>query len=121
MSVLRDAAETIQRGWTKKTEYKRGANQYASWDAFCAIGALKYVCGMQVAGRYDWGSRIRHETDEFQKAQRSLVEVIHEQYPEITNPDSVGAIVSFNDFKGRKKDEVIAVFEKAAVRYEEME
>lgn len=120
LETLKTARENLPGHW-HQGEYTDNAGNY------CALGHLANVEGMiskngEVYSRYDQDI-----------ASRPLAQVIGEQYPDwiektygsycnLEDQDFLDAAVvaEWNDVPGRTEEEVIAIFDKAIARAEEM-
>jgi hypothetical protein len=94
--LLRDAADILRSGGHCKKMLSDGKGRH------CAVGALAAV--------YNDLSAIFF---------RDIEKVALEQYPERFLPNRYNSLVEFNNHPDTTGDEVIAVFEKAAVMFEE--
>ena len=107
--VLREAAKNVPGHWMQGF-YGDGAGNY------CAVGHIAKALGMDVDGYVKGERREPVWDDDVEALALALGEVILEQYPE-----SVGYHVpNWNDAEGRTEEEVVAMFEKAAVKAEEI-
>jgi len=106
MNGLREAAENLPGRWYKGFYGDDEGN-------FCAVGHLRNAFGWDdEAGFREIG---RDTLSEFHAQIRLLNEVSQEMFPERSGHN----IVNFNDHPQTTEDEILSVFEKAAVKWEE--
>jgi hypothetical protein len=112
--VMRTARNTLAGHWFQG-DYTDNAGR------FCALGGLAVAMG-QTDGIFDSIEAEHPESTGLAKElQDCVVKVIRQQYPEYTTPSYLSLIVKWNDAEGRTENEVLAVFDKAALQLEEQE
>jgi hypothetical protein len=119
---LAQAAETLKTSWCKG----RYRTSLPEGETFCSVGALADTFLTAQERKIDDRSAFAHAfSDATIKAEKSkelelLASVIRENYPEVPDYDfSDEVVIEFNDAIAKSSDEVIAMFEKAAVKWDE--
>jgi hypothetical protein len=113
MNPISEAAKNLPGRW-HKGDLHSGENS-------CGLGHLiNAVVGEEHA---DWQDlHLKRAVEEFNKANSMMVKVAVEQYPDRTI--GVGAypqsFASFNDHPDTTESDVVAVMEKAAVKWDEL-
>lgn len=111
LTTLIEARRLINNGWSQKTFAQDGKGNMCDWrakraESFCSVGALYKAT---TDGRtYDSCANILL-CDEVFKVLAVHIDPYH------TEPSS--CIVTYNDAKGRTKEEVLAAFDKAISAY----
>lgn len=116
-NVFRSVARNVPGHWTKGA-YSDGQNN------FCALGHLARALGQENG---DWDGLDFRQANPYVEL---LTETIVEQYAEdyflvhdVLQQVDMGSdvlIPEWNDAPGRTEDEVVAIFEKAAAKAEEL-
>lgn len=122
MNKLNEAAEALKNGWCKGS-YRQ---ELPDNETFCALGALNkalipgYQTGMDII-QYE-----NHIDDMLMSPEtQMLADVIRENYEtELKSlvsymDDNFNVITTFNDSIAKHSDEVVAMFEKAAAKFDE--
>lgn len=111
MNILKQIAETLEGHWNQGAlEGRRGQ--------YCAVGHLCKNLDMDISNfQYDLAYK---QDPEFRKAVDLLNKVTAEQFPDrIAGAYSNLPVVNFNDDRRTNEEDVKAVFEKAAVLWDE--
>lgn len=127
MNKLNEAAEALKQGWCQGA-YRE---QLPNGETFCSTGALakafnpNYVVGMD---DHEFEKALDEVSDSKELA--ILAETILENYSaeheSLRNAipgfpiNPFGVVVNFNDNIAKHSDEVVAMFEKAAVKMDEV-
>lgn len=120
MNMLHDAVEVLNNGWCQGS-YR---NELPEGKTFCAVGAL-----LEASGK-EWNEVGSLASVEDSPEIRVLSNTILANYPDFSkgmenaygSVDGVlpcDVVVTFNDEVAESSDEVIAMFEKAAVTFDE--
>lgn len=112
MNTLWQAAQKI-RGHYHKGDYADGKGNY------CMLGAMASVRGVQdtiLTGDEEGDILFDHE---FNAQENILKEIIEEQFPDRLGLNRFPGVPTFNDHPDTTEDEVVAVLEKSAVRWDE--
>lgn len=112
--TLKDARTKIENGWTQGSYHKFLAN---SSEAFCAVGALRFTSYSQ----YETESDLIYANGVYNQAVHLLAQELPAVWKrlgrELDNPaPNHHAVVLFNDDKGRTKEEVLDLFDRAIER-----
>jgi hypothetical protein len=114
--IIVKAIEKVQSGWTQGTYEHNGR--------YCGIGAIASVVAKE--NNVSLGTvlhGVRDFWDEVTARSKVMAEVAAEQYGErmtgSMTQDGSPHFPEFNDHEDTNKDDVIAIMEKAAVRYAE--
>lgn len=107
VDILKTARENLPGHWFQG-DFSDGQGN------FCALGHLGYALGVADGN-----------IDEFTDGRDMeyavlLAELIKEQYPDFNPKGYNGSVAEWNDSEDRTEEEVIAIFDKAIARAEEM-
>lgn len=126
MNAISQAAQNLKGNW-----HKGGYN--GPNNSHCGLGHVGLVlCGKDITSRFSLFTLTNEvinpdeslNVNEYTGMWKTMTEVANEQYPERTR-DPYGvtsgdpSFASFNDHPSTTEDDVIAVMEKAAVRWDE--
>lgn len=108
MNVIREALPKVPGHWHQGSLNDGRGN-------FCGIGHVRQVMENN-------GIEIDNTSGLFFKISKIMNEVAGEQYPEraVYNLSDMYSFANFNDHPDTTEDEVVAVMEKAAVRFDEI-
>lgn len=128
MNKLQKAAEVLKTSWCAGAFRRNEADGFK----YCSLGAMYQVNGIWDISVNDGESplytygRIEAETKVEESTEvRILAETISEHYPSAGNAsdlysDYTDIIVNFNDHIAGSSEEVVTMFEKAAIKFDEI-
>lgn len=116
MNPIREAAEQIKGHW------HQGYYHTDDMKKFCGVGMMRKVVGdLENVNPFATGNDWRSPSEAYYSTIRCAGEIMDgvaaEQFPD--RMEGVESFVSFNDHPETTEDEVIAVLEKAAVKWDE--
>lgn len=118
MNALNKARAVLERDGWGQGDYETGDGKHCAIGALAAIKLVGATMDELRAVPYGKVANFLHAEVEIE----ALAEVICEQYPDmhsISMEAPVHSVINFNDSPDVSKEDVIAIFEKAAVKLNE--